>query len=80
MTFEVIRSALLWCSVINVGLLLYSFLMFITAHGWIYRIHSKWYHISPEQFDTIWYGLMGGYKICIFVFNIVPLLALYIVG
>jgi hypothetical protein len=80
MTLEVIRDALGWCIVINWIALLWWLLFFIFAHDWMYRFHSKWFKISVEKFDAIHYGGMAFYKIAIFLFNLVPYLALRIVG
>jgi hypothetical protein len=75
---ETVRNVLVWCSIINIGLLLFSFLMMIVMRRTIYKMHSKWFAMTNEQFDMMWYGLLGFYKICIFAFNIVPCIALSI--
>ena len=80
MAFEIIRDVLAWCAVINIGLLLWWVLFFLLAHDWMYRFHGKWFKLSVERFDAIHYAGMAFFKICIFVFNIVPYLALRIVG
>ena len=80
MTIDLVRDALLWCFIINIGILLWWFLFFSLAHDWVYRFHGKWYKLSVEKFDAIQYAGMAFYKICIIVFNIVPYLALCIVG
>jgi len=80
MTGEIIRDFLLWCSAINLGLLIYWWLFFTLAHGFVYRIHGKWFKFSVEKFDSIHYAGMAFFKICIIVFNIVPYIALRIVG
>lgn len=80
MTIEIIRSALAWCAVINMGLLLWWFLFFTLAHDWTYRFHGKWFNLSVETFDTIHYGGMLLFKLCIFLFNLVPYFALRIIG
>ena len=80
MTLVIIRKTLAWCAVINIGLLLWWFLSFVLAHDWTYRLHSKWYKLSVEKFDTIHYKGMALFKISIFVFNLVPYFALRIVG
>jgi hypothetical protein len=46
----------------------------------MYRFHSKWFKISVEKFDDIHYSGMAFFKIAIFLFNLVPYLALRIVG
>ena len=69
MTVEIIRDVLAWCSVINIGLLLWWVLFFTMAHDFVYRFHGKWFNLSKERFDAIHYTGMTFYKICIFMFN-----------
>jgi len=80
MTVEILRSALGWCAVINMGLLLWWFLFLTLAHDWVYHMHSKWYRLSEENFDSIHYAGMTFFKIMLFAFNIVPYFALRIIG
>ena len=80
MTAEIFRNFLAWCSVINIGLLLFWLLWLMLGHDFIYRFHGRWLKLSVERFDAIHYSLMGVFKIGIFLFNIVPYFALRIVG
>jgi hypothetical protein len=80
MTIETIRGMLAWSTVINWLLLLWWLLFFTMAHNWMYRFHSKWFALSVEKFDAIHYAGMGLFKLSILVFNLVPYLALRIVG
>jgi len=80
MTMDTVRDMLLWCLVINMGLLLWWFLFFSLAHDWLYRFHGKWFRIPVEKFDAIHYAGMSFFNICIFVFNLAPYIALRIVG
>ena len=80
MTLELVRSALGWCTLINMGFLLVWVIMFLGARNWIYRMHSRWFRISEERFDAIHYAGMAISKMGIFVFNVAPYLALRIVG
>ena len=43
-------------------------------------MHSKLFPISREAFDLTIYGFIGLYKIVFVTFNLVPYLALQIVG
>ena len=79
MTVEVVRDALLWCFVINVGILLLWSLLFMMAHHWIYRLHSLWFKLSEESFNAIHYTGILFYKTIIFVFFLIPYIALWIV-
>ncbi len=78
MTIYEIRQVLGWCSLINVGLMTVSFLLLSMARGWVYKTHSKWFPITESQFNAIAYSFMGLYKILVFVFNIVPWIAMCI--
>ena len=80
MTIEMMRAALGWCSIINMGLLLWWFLLLMFAHDWVYRFHSKWFKLSVESFDAIHYAGIAFFKIAVLVLNIVPYFALRIVG
>ena len=79
MSIEMVRKALLWCAVINYGILLVWFLFFIVAHDWMYLSHSRWFHLSVEQFDMLHYAGMSIFKLGIIVLNVVPCIALHIV-
>ena len=79
MTLEMIRDALKWCLIINMGLMLYWFAFYVFGRDLIYRMHTKWFKLSPERFDAIQYGGMGIFKLFIIVFNLVPYVALHII-
>jgi hypothetical protein len=80
MTIEVARTFLMWCTIVDYGILLVWFLVFVFAHDLMQRIHARWFHLSREQFDTIHYGGMSIFKIGIMLFNLVPFVVLTVVG
>jgi hypothetical protein len=80
MTNESIRHFLLWCTVINYGVLLVWFLVFVFAHEAMHRVHSRWFQLSRDQFDALHYAGMSVFKIGIVLFNLVPCVVLYILG
>ncbi|MGH8502531.1 MAG: DUF6868 family protein [Gammaproteobacteria bacterium] len=80
MSIEVTRNFLLWCTVINYGILLVWFLFFAFAHDWIQRIHGRWFRLSGDQFDTLHYAGMAIFKLGIILFNLVPFVVLCIVS
>ena len=79
MTIDQIQQLLMWCSIINMGLLLYSTVMITALHGFICRIHAKMFRISEETASNTLYWYLGIWKIAIILFNIVPWVALYLV-
>lgn len=80
MSLEALRTFLLWCTVINYGILLLWFLLFMLARDWIQRLHGRWFRLPSERFDTLHYAGMSAYKIGILLFNLVPYVSLSIVG
>lgn len=77
MSIEVVRRVLLWCTLINYGILLVWFFFFLLARDWMYQFHGKWFQLSVEQFDMLHYAGMSIYKIGIILFNLVPYIALH---
>ena len=80
MDLATMRCFFMWCSIINGALLLLSFLILACAGDWVYRIHTRWFAMPRETFNTAIYGFMGFFKILYFLFNLVPYLALVIIG
>jgi hypothetical protein len=80
MNVKMAGEVLLWCGVINYGLLLIWFLFFVRAHAWLYRITGRWFRLSVEQFDALNYLGIAVYKIGIILLNMVPYVALRIIG
>jgi hypothetical protein len=78
MSIEMVRKALLWCAIINYGMLLVWFLLFVLAHDWMYLSHSRWFHLSVEQFDMLHYAGMSIFKLGIILLNVVPYVAIHI--
>ena len=80
MTIESALAFLLWCLVINYGILLLWFLVFWFGHDWMFRLHSRWFHLSKERFDSIHYASMAAYKLGILLLNLTPYVALRLIG
>ncbi len=80
MDIVIVRAFFMWCTIMNGALLIFSSLICAFAGDWIYRMHSRWFTLSREAFNTVIYSFIGLYKIFFIVFNLVPYLALAIVG
>ena len=76
MEAQEIRKVLGWCSAINLGVLMLWFLVFVFAHDFVFRIHTRWFKIAQERFDEIHYTMMGYYKLAVVLFNLAPYLVL----
>jgi len=79
-TIELTRHFLLWCAVINYGVLLVWFLAFVFGHDLMQRIHGRWFHLSRDQFDAIHYAGMAIFKMGILLFNLVPFAVLSMIS
>ena len=80
MDIDSIRAFFMWCTILNFALLLLSSLICVCAGDWAYRIHNKWFSISREAFNVAIYSFLGLYKALIFVFSLIPYIALLIIG
>ncbi|MEN8208690.1 MAG: DUF6868 family protein [Candidatus Fermentibacteria bacterium] len=75
-----LRTFFMWCTILNGGLLIFSSLGLTFAGNLIYRIHSRWFKMPREAFNIVIYSFLGLYKIVLFVFCLVPYIALLIIG
>jgi hypothetical protein len=76
MGMNLMRDFLLWNAMVNYGILLVWFLVFMFAHDFLRQLHGRWFHLPAEQFDALHYAGMAIYKIGILLFNLVPFLVL----
>jgi hypothetical protein len=75
-TKENLRTFLGWCSVINLGILLYWIIVLVFARDWVFGVHTWLFEISKESFAEINYTMMGYYKLAVLLFNVTPYLVL----
>lgn len=80
MTIQFASDFLLWCALLNYAVLLAWFVAFGFAHAWMRSLHGRWFRLSEERFDGIHYAGMAVYKVGILLFNVVPYVALRILG
>ena len=80
MDYNVIRAFFKWCTIINGGLLILASLLIRFAGDWFFGMHNKWIPITEDSFHVAIYILLGFFKIIVVVFNLVPYVALVIIG
>jgi len=73
-----IRSFLGWCSVINFSIVIFSWLVFVFAHDFIYQIWANQHNLTVEAYDAIYISIIGFYKILVIAFMLVPYFVLRI--
>jgi hypothetical protein len=67
-----------WSALLNYFLLTTWFLLFVIAKEWLFELHSAWFDISRTHFNVLHYSGIAFYKILLFVFNLMPYLAIRI--
>lgn len=80
MTLANLTDFFLWCTVINGGLLLFWTVIFGLAPDLVYRTQKRWFPLPQETFHLVMYSFLGLFKILVLVFNVVPWVALQIIG
>jgi len=79
-TIEVARTFFGWCSVINIGLLAFSTIMLIAMRDFSSRLHAKMFGLDESDALRAYFAYLANYKIAVIVLNIVPWLALVLMG
>jgi hypothetical protein len=79
MNVETLRAVLLWCTVINFAIVGLWAALFLLAPRFA-RWHGHWFGMSAEQSIAVNYGGILLYELGIFLFNLVPYIALRIVA
>ncbi len=80
MDIKLIKKFFIWCTIINVALLLLSTAICISSPELFYNTHGKWFAIPNETINVILYSWLGLYELLIYIFNVVPLITLLIIG
>jgi hypothetical protein len=80
MDIETFTRFFMWCTIINGSLLFFWVIMLILGPNMVYRTQNRWFPIPRETFNIIMYSFLGLFKIIFLVFNLVPWVALIIVG
>ena len=80
MDIQTLTTFFMWCTILNGGMLILSSVFLILAGDLAYRIHSKWFSISREAYNLVCYSFLGLFKVLFLIFNVVPYVALLIIG
>ena len=80
MDIQILRKFFMWCTIMNGALLLLWAIMCVFALDWVYRTQSRWFPMPRESFTVVMYSFLGLFKIIVLTFNVIPYLALLIMG
>jgi len=80
MDLETLTSFFKWCTIVNGGFLLLWGGFFLLAPDLTYRMQRRFVPIPRETWNVVMYSFLGLFKIFYIVFNLVPFVALEIIG
>ncbi len=80
MVMQSLKEFFMWCLILNAAMLMVIFIVWISIGDFIYSMHTKLFEIDRKKFDMVFYSFIGFYKLMIFIFALVPWLALVIVS
>ena len=79
MDIKTLTSFFMWCTIINIGFLIFLALIYLLVPNVTYRLQSRFIPISRETFDIVFYSFIGFFKLLVLVFFVVPWIALLII-
>ena len=77
---ETIRSFFGWCAVIHMGLASLAWAIVFFAPDFVRGQHKQYFDLSDTELDRAYFSFFTFYKIGIWLFAIVPWLALHVIG
>jgi hypothetical protein len=79
-SLEALRAFFGWCTAINFGLLLIAALAIIALRGSIASIHGRMFGLDEKELAHQYFQYLARYKSAIFMFNLVPYAALWVMS
>ena len=79
-SLDLIQTFLGWCSVIGIGLLLFSALTVMLFRDQVSELHARIFNLKKEDVFRAYFQYLAQMKILIIVLNIVPYFALRIMN
>lgn len=79
MDLQTLTTFFMWCTILNLGLLILTSIMCIFFADFSYRMNHRFFSISREAFNVVIISFLGLFKIFVIVFSIVPYIALLII-
>ena len=80
MDIPTLQSFFMWCTILNLGVLIITGLWLTIGADFVYRLHGRFFTISRQTFDIAIYCWIRLLKILVIVFCIVPWIARSIIG
>ena len=80
MTMIELRELLGWCTLINIGLLMFSTLAVLGLKNSIIKLHAKLFGVDEQAMPLLYMQYVAAFKLLVIVFNLVPYIALRIMS
>ena len=80
MNIQTLTTFFMWCTIIDAGILILCGFFFLLVPDFIYSIHNKWFPMPRATYTIIIFSILGLFKIFFLVFNLIPFVALLIIG
>lgn len=79
-TIATVTELLGWSLVINLGFLTAATLILLSMRDTMIKLHGKMFGLDTGDLSRAYFQYIAQYKIAVFIFNLVPYLALRIMG
>lgn len=79
LTFDTLTELLGWATVINICFLIIASVSVMLMRNTMISIHGKMFGLDSTDLSRAYFQYIAQYKIAIFVFNLVPYIALKII-
>ena len=80
MDIQTLTRFFMWCTILSGSILAVWTIFFEFAPDFAFRTQSKFFPISREAYNVVIYSAFAVFRILFVVFNLVPFVALLIVG
>ena len=72
MNTEFLEQFFLYGTILNYGLILLTFFLYLVMKDFVYNLHGKMFGISKEFMQQTWYIYLAIHKLLTFVFWLIP--------
>jgi len=77
---QAITSFTGWCTVVNIGIYLFTVIILIMLRAPVKSIHAKISGVSAGKLDELYFNYLGNFKLAIIILNFSPYIALKLIG
>jgi hypothetical protein len=79
MLLESMAGIFIRCFFLTIALLFLWVVFFFLLGDWAYYLHSRWFELSSQAYDLLFYYGMALIKTCAFIFFLFPYIAIKLV-